>query len=48
MITTTADGHDLEVLRPNGQPATTARLEILQGYLPRPEWCVVTNTRGSI
>ena len=37
------DGHVFEVLCPNGQPTTTARPQILQGHLSRPEWCDVTN-----
>src|SRR5258708_7378702 len=30
-----------QVLRPDGQPTSRARSEILQGHLSRPEWCVV-------
>ena len=37
-----------EVLRPNGQPTARAWPEILQGRLPGPEWCVITNIHDCI
>ena len=36
--TQAADGHNLEVLRPNGQPATRTGSQIFPRYLPRREW----------
>ena len=37
-----------QVLRPDGRPSTMARSEVLQGHLPRSEWCVVMNSHECI
>ena len=37
----TADSHLLQVLRPNGQPATRARSEAFQRHLSGSKWYVV-------